>query len=145
SIVASDLPIKALAAIIIVIVVRAIIHCASPKRLTAVLTNAMTQLKKTTSDAFGAGRLSASEIEKLRLLEHKVSAIQAETLEDCRSYLGTICGFLKGCTFTVLLCIWEVQDLEMHIKVNVGQVVAWSRASNRVRGTDPVVDAAAFQ
>ncbi|KAJ6581719.1 hypothetical protein B0H19DRAFT_1228986 [Mycena capillaripes] len=94
-----------------------IIHYASPKRLTGILTNAMAQLKKTSSDAFEAGRFSAPEIEKLRLLKHKVSIIQAETLDDSRSYLGTIGGFLKGRTFIVLLCIWEVRDLEIYIKI----------------------------
>ncbi|KAJ6581737.1 hypothetical protein B0H19DRAFT_1061253 [Mycena capillaripes] len=121
STVASDLPnnlsIKALVAIIIVIVVTVIIHCASPKRLTDILIVAMAQLKTTSSDAFEAGHLSASEIERLRLIKHKVCIIQAETLDDSRSYLGTIDGFLKGRIFTVLLCIWEVQDLEMYIKV----------------------------
>ncbi|KAJ6581708.1 hypothetical protein B0H19DRAFT_1251889 [Mycena capillaripes] len=96
-----------------------VIHYASPKRLTGILIDAMAQLKKTSSDVFEAGRLSAPEIEKLRLLKHKLSAIQAETLEDSRSYLGTICRVLKGRTFTMLFCIWEVRDLEMHIKIQL--------------------------
>ncbi|KAJ6581710.1 hypothetical protein B0H19DRAFT_1061228 [Mycena capillaripes] len=103
SIVASDLPnslsIKALAVIItIIVVVRIIIHYTSPTRLTNILIVAMAELKK--------------------ILGRKVSAIQAETLKDSHSYLGTICGFLKGRTFTVLLCIWEVEDLERQIKAN---------------------------
>ncbi|KAJ6581697.1 hypothetical protein B0H19DRAFT_1251879 [Mycena capillaripes] len=99
--------------------IAAIIHYASPKRLTGILIIAMAELKKTSSDAFEAGRLSASEIEKLRLLKHKVSAIQAKTLHDSRSYLKTICGFFKGRTFTVLLCIWEVQALETDVKIQL--------------------------
>ncbi|KAJ6581751.1 hypothetical protein B0H19DRAFT_1331338 [Mycena capillaripes] len=119
--VTSDLPnnlsIKLLVSITIVAVMAVLIHYTSPQRHMGVLVDAMAKLKKTSSDAFEAGRFSASEIETLRSLKQKFSTIQAETLDDSRSYLKTICGFLKGRTFTVLLCIWEVQDLEMHIKI----------------------------
>ncbi|KAJ6581728.1 hypothetical protein B0H19DRAFT_1251904 [Mycena capillaripes] len=120
-IVASELPndLSIFLGIIILAATAVIIHCASPKRLTDILIVAIAKLKKTSSDAFEAGRLSASEIEKLRLLKHKVSTIQAETVDNSCSYLKTICGFIKGRTFTVLFCIWEVEDLEMHIKIQL--------------------------
>ncbi|KAJ6581733.1 hypothetical protein B0H19DRAFT_1251908 [Mycena capillaripes] len=117
----NDLSIKALATIIIVIGIRIIIHYASPKRLTDILVVAMAELKKTYVKALDTGHISAFETERFNTMKCKVSTIQAETLDDSRLYLKTICGFLKGRTFTVLLCIWEVEDLERQIKF-AGQI-----------------------
>ncbi|KAJ6581700.1 hypothetical protein B0H19DRAFT_1061218 [Mycena capillaripes] len=114
---ANNLSIKALFVIIIFAVIARLFHYASPQRLTAVLVDAMDKLKKTSSDAFEMGHLSASEIDKLKVLRRKVSPIQAETLRNSRSNWRALYGFFKGRTFTVLLCIWEVQVLEMDIKI----------------------------
>ncbi|KAJ6581747.1 hypothetical protein B0H19DRAFT_1251923 [Mycena capillaripes] len=142
SIVASDLPIKALAAIIIVIVVAVIIHYASPKRLTDVLIVAIAELKKTYVKALDTGHISASETERFNALKRKVSAIEKETLDDSRSYLGTICGFLKGRIFTVILCIWEVEDLGTEIKIQslTPQVAAGAANGDTADKTQSVVN-----
>ncbi|KAJ6581696.1 hypothetical protein B0H19DRAFT_1228977 [Mycena capillaripes] len=121
SIAATALPnrivIKVLVAVIIVAVMAGLIHYTSPQRLTDVLVGAMAKLKETSRDAFDRSHLSASEMEQLKTLKRKVSAIQAETLSNSRSYCKALRGFFKGRTVTILLCVWEVRDLEKHIKI----------------------------
>ncbi|KAJ6581723.1 hypothetical protein B0H19DRAFT_1061240 [Mycena capillaripes] len=119
SIVASELPnnfsiflgVNTVAATVV------IVHYAAPKRLTDILIIAMAELKKTYVRALDTGHISASETERFNVLTHKVAAIKKETLENSRSYLKSICGFCKGRSLTVLLCIWEVEDLETQIKI----------------------------
>ncbi|KAJ6581750.1 hypothetical protein B0H19DRAFT_1370000 [Mycena capillaripes] len=119
SIVASELPnnLSIFLGINAVAATAVIVHYASPKRLTAILIVAMAELKKTYVKALDTGHISASETERFNVLKHRVSAIKKETLVDSRSYMKSICGFLKGRTLTVLLCIWEVEDLETQIKI----------------------------
>ncbi|KAJ6581745.1 hypothetical protein B0H19DRAFT_1251920 [Mycena capillaripes] len=123
SVIASELPnnlsIKTLVAIFIFAVIAVILRSASPPRLTDVLVDAMTKLKKTSAEALETGHLSGSEIEKLKILKRKVSTVQAETLDNSRSYWKPIYEFLKFRTLTVLLCIREVRDLEKHIKIQM--------------------------
>ncbi|KAJ6581704.1 hypothetical protein B0H19DRAFT_1251884 [Mycena capillaripes] len=121
SVIASELPnnlsIKVLVAIFIFAVIVVILHYASPQRLTDVLVDAMTKLKKTSAEALETDHLSGSEIETLKTLKRKVSAVQAETLSSSRSYWKPIYNFFKFRTLTVLVCIREVRDFEKHIKI----------------------------
>jgi hypothetical protein len=50
-------------------------------------------------------------------LQLKVSAIIEETLHNSLSWRASIGDFLRGRTFTLLLCIQEVQVFETRIKV----------------------------
>ncbi|KAJ6581720.1 hypothetical protein B0H19DRAFT_1251897 [Mycena capillaripes] len=123
SVIASELPnnlsIKVLVAIFIFTVIVVILHYASLQRLTDVLVDAMIKLKKMYAEVLETGHLTGSEIEKLKTLKRKVSTIQAETVDNSRSYWKPIYEFFKFRTLTVLLCIREVRDLEKHIKIQM--------------------------
>ncbi|KAJ7654526.1 hypothetical protein DFH06DRAFT_516787 [Mycena polygramma] len=104
---ANNIPIKALAAMTIFVVIALAIRSASPARLTDILADTMCRVKASCAEAVDAGYLSSSEIKKLRSLQRQVAAIDLATLQNSRSHWKELCGFLKGRTFTLLLCIRE--------------------------------------
>ncbi|KAJ7654548.1 hypothetical protein DFH06DRAFT_517065 [Mycena polygramma] len=114
---ANNLTIKALAVITVFVVIPLTVHYASPTRLTDILVNIMSRVNALCAEALEAGHLSSSEMEKLRNLQRKVSAINLETLQNSRSHWKGLCGFLKGRTFTVFFCICEARDFETQIKI----------------------------
>ncbi|KAJ7654545.1 hypothetical protein DFH06DRAFT_1329810 [Mycena polygramma] len=111
--------IKALIVVTIFVVIPLFVHYASPVRLTVILEAAMSKAKATFTNALEAGHLSYSEVDRFNTLQREVSAIKMETLGNSRSYWGSLWGFLKGRTFTVLLCIWKARDLETEMKVKM--------------------------
>ncbi|KAJ7646122.1 hypothetical protein DFH06DRAFT_1300868 [Mycena polygramma] len=116
---AKDIPIKPLAVIAAVVAIPLVVHHASPVRLTDNLEDAMSKARAAYTEAI-ADHLSVSEIatesKKLDDLKREVTSIKLETLRHSRSYRGSLWGFCKGRTFTVLRCIWKVQDFETEIK-----------------------------
>ncbi|KAJ7622926.1 hypothetical protein DFH06DRAFT_1340564 [Mycena polygramma] len=114
---ANSIPIIPLTVITVVVVIPLIVHYASPARLTDILADAMSKVKTSGAEALEEGYLSFSEVDRLNILQRKVSAINLETLRNSRSYWKTLFGFLKGRTVTVLLCIREARDLETQIKI----------------------------
>ncbi|KAJ7622918.1 hypothetical protein DFH06DRAFT_762478 [Mycena polygramma] len=114
---ANSIPIRSLTLIAMVVVIRLFIYYASPTRLTTVLGDAMSKVKKCGAEALEAGYLSPSEVDRFNSLQRRVSAINLETLRNSRSQSKVLFGFLKGRTFTVLDCIREARDLETQIKI----------------------------
>ncbi|KAJ7654550.1 hypothetical protein DFH06DRAFT_517101 [Mycena polygramma] len=114
---ANSIPIMPLTVISVVVVIPLLVHYTSPARLTDSLTDAMSKVKTSGAKALDEGYLSSSEVDRLKILQRKVSAINLETLRDSRSHWKTLFGFLKGRTVTVLLCIREARDLETRIKI----------------------------
>ncbi|KAJ7622933.1 hypothetical protein DFH06DRAFT_1143034 [Mycena polygramma] len=92
---AEDIPVKTLVVITIFVAISIILRCGSPARLTLIVEDAMSRAKIAFADAVEAGHLSASGI---------VSESEKWT------------RFLEGRTFTVLRCIWAVQDFETQLK-----------------------------
>ncbi|KAJ7622931.1 hypothetical protein DFH06DRAFT_762638 [Mycena polygramma] len=143
---AKDIPLQPLVVITTVLAIPIAVHYASPTRLTDILEGALSKAKTAFADAVEAGHLSAagitSESERMEMcvclphsvfiyhaqlwlpsLKRKVKDIKLETLANSRTYWGSVQGFLKGRTSTVLRCIWAVQDFETQLKVRV----VWSR------------------
>ncbi|KAJ7622930.1 hypothetical protein DFH06DRAFT_1305481 [Mycena polygramma] len=102
-----DIPVKPLAAITAVLAIPFGIYYASPARLTGILEDAMVEAKTLFDEAFYAGHVSRSQKRKFKTLKREVSAIKVETIRSSQSYWRSLWGFLKGRTFTVLLCIWR--------------------------------------
>ncbi|KAJ7622929.1 hypothetical protein DFH06DRAFT_1481957 [Mycena polygramma] len=112
-----DIPIITLAVITTVVVIPVVIHYASPARLTDILGDAMAKAQTTFAEALEAGYLSYSEVDRFNNLKREVTAIKLETLRNSKSYWGSVWGFLKIRTFTVLLCIWKVHHFETDLKI----------------------------
>ncbi|KAJ7931640.1 hypothetical protein B0H13DRAFT_1957033 [Mycena leptocephala] len=106
-----------LAALITPAIAAAILHYASPQRLTEGLIAALAKTENTYVDVLQMGLLSATEAEALYTLQRKVSAIHVATMRDSLSWRAGLQGFFKGRTLTVLSCIREVQEFETHIKI----------------------------
>ncbi|KAJ7622920.1 hypothetical protein DFH06DRAFT_1340559 [Mycena polygramma] len=120
---AKDIPVKPLAVITTVVAIPLIVHYASPVHLTKILEDTMSRVDVSCAEVFKAGHLSYSEVESFNSLQREVSAIKMETLNNSRSYWGSLWGFLKGRTFIVLLCIRKARDLETEITVKVGFLI----------------------
>ncbi|KAJ6581692.1 hypothetical protein B0H19DRAFT_516168 [Mycena capillaripes] len=96
------------------------IHYASPVRTTRILVLAMAKTEETYIEALETGWLSPSDshiAERLSTLQLKVSIIREASLRSSLSWCTALREFLKGQTFTVLRCVWEVHDLQMHIEI----------------------------
>ncbi|KAJ7224084.1 hypothetical protein GGX14DRAFT_648403, partial [Mycena pura] len=112
---------NAIVAVFALIITTLFIHCASPMRLTDVLVIAMDETEKTYVDAFEMGvrpmfdhGIAKTMIRYGSLIQ--VSDIRAASLRNSLSYRSGLWQFLKGRTFTLLCCIWEVQSLKTHIE-----------------------------
>ncbi|KAJ7654556.1 hypothetical protein DFH06DRAFT_1474474 [Mycena polygramma] len=114
---AKDISIKALAVITIFVVILNVVHYASPTRLTDILVDAISKAETACVEAFRAGHLSRSQKAKFENLKREVSVIRRETLHNSRSYWRLLWGFMKGRTFTVLLCIWKVRNFETELEI----------------------------
>ncbi|KAJ7846645.1 hypothetical protein B0H13DRAFT_1907675 [Mycena leptocephala] len=125
SILASDLPDNSATKFMVFVVgviSPALICHSSPMRLTRVLVAAIAATEKTYLEAVETGQLSTSSVdtaETLSTLQSKVSKIREATLRDSCSSWKAFCGLFKGRALTILLCIWEVHDLETHIEVSL--------------------------
>ncbi|KAJ7795678.1 hypothetical protein B0H13DRAFT_2510999 [Mycena leptocephala] len=123
SIFASDLPDSSATKFMVFVVAAislALIYYLSPMRLARVLVAAIAATEKTYLEAVETGQLSTLSVdtaETLSTLQSKVSKIREATLRDSRSNWKAFCGFFKGRALTILLCIWEVRDLETHIEI----------------------------
>ncbi|KAJ7851578.1 hypothetical protein B0H13DRAFT_2399567 [Mycena leptocephala] len=120
-----------------VIVATAIIHYASPMRLTRVLVATIAATEQSYLEAIETGLLSPYDVDTAEMLSScidpllwsphlfeisaslqlKVSNIREATLIDSRSDWKALRGFLRGCALTILRFIWEVRDLEAYIEV----------------------------
>ncbi|KAJ7654544.1 hypothetical protein DFH06DRAFT_1133318 [Mycena polygramma] len=120
---AKDISIKVLAVITIFVVIPIIVHYASPTRLTDMLVDAMSKAETASVEAFRAGHLSRSQKTNLK---REVSVIRRETLRNSRSYRRSLWGFVKGRTFTVLLCIRKVRNFETELE-NLGCIAYSAR------------------
>ncbi|KAJ7622927.1 hypothetical protein DFH06DRAFT_1143029 [Mycena polygramma] len=66
------------------------------------------------------GRQEEARLSTSASLRCEVSAIHVQTLHNSRSHWKAVCAFMKGRTFTVLRCIWKVQDFETQLKTSLG-------------------------
>ncbi|KAJ7255446.1 hypothetical protein B0H12DRAFT_532874 [Mycena haematopus] len=131
SILASALPASSLTATSIIFIAfscasaAALVHYASPIRLTRILVSAIAKTEKKFLAAVETGLLSASDINTtgsmLSILQDKASAMHEASLRSSLSWRTTLGEFLKGRTFTVLQCIREVRNLQTHIEI-LGEV-----------------------
>ncbi|KAJ7809039.1 hypothetical protein B0H14DRAFT_3481729 [Mycena olivaceomarginata] len=94
-------------------------YYASPQRLTHILVDAMTDVKKKYLEAVENGALcDADTAAKFSNLQLEVSAIRKASLRSSLSHCAMLCDFLKCRTFTVLRCLHKVRDLETHIEIS---------------------------
>ncbi|KAJ6581746.1 hypothetical protein B0H19DRAFT_1061263 [Mycena capillaripes] len=91
-------------------VLAALIHYASPMRLTRVLVAALAAMETTYLEALDAGLLSPVDVhtvEILSSLQIKVSKIREASLRNSLSWCGALRELFNGHTFNVFQCIWE--------------------------------------
>ncbi|KAJ7814119.1 hypothetical protein B0H14DRAFT_2850909 [Mycena olivaceomarginata] len=112
-----DLPTTASVVVLVVAVIAIVSRYMSPLRLTTILIAVLADAEETYMEAHGLGTLLAAETNALYILQLKVSAIIEETLHNSLSWRASIGDFLRGRTFTLLLCIQEVQVFETRIKM----------------------------
>ncbi|KAJ7917582.1 hypothetical protein B0H13DRAFT_1870248 [Mycena leptocephala] len=133
SLLASDLPDSSttkfmIVVFVVAVIVPALIYYSSPMHLTSVLVAAIAATEQTCLKAVEMGLLSTSSVDTAETLSTctnslsislYVSKIREATLRNSRSNWKAFCGLFKGHVLTILLCIWEVRNLETHIEVSL--------------------------
>ncbi|KAJ7690457.1 hypothetical protein B0H14DRAFT_3532297 [Mycena olivaceomarginata] len=133
SIIASDLPVNltlwAVGGGLSMRIVAA--YYASPQRLTHVLVDAMTDVKKKYLEAVKNRALcDAHTAARFSNLQLEVSTIRKVSLHSSLSHYAMLCDFLKGRTFTVLRSLYKVREFETHIEIlNESRLATSSRTS----------------
>ncbi|KAF8178116.1 hypothetical protein K438DRAFT_1978080 [Mycena galopus ATCC 62051] len=113
---ASALPTKLFAAVLVLTAIGTMICYTLPLRLTSVLLTNMKEAEKIYLEAHGLGLRSPTDTQTLDSLKLKVSHIVQETICNSDSWRATLCDFLRGRTFILLQCIYEVHCFEARIK-----------------------------
>ncbi|KAJ7917568.1 hypothetical protein B0H13DRAFT_2322309 [Mycena leptocephala] len=94
-------------------------YLTSPMRLAAALVDALHETEEAHLWAIEAGVLSDLDVHTKMLsnLQMKVSIIREATLYNSLSSSQVLRELIKGHSFTLLQCIWEVQGLKTRIKI----------------------------
>ncbi|KAF8208361.1 hypothetical protein K438DRAFT_1755049 [Mycena galopus ATCC 62051] len=113
---APAMPIKVFIAVLVMIAIGRTISYILPLHLTKILLATMTESEKIYLEAYGIGLRSPADAETLDSLKRKVSSIVQETVRNSDSWRAALCDFLRGRTFILLHCIYEVHCFEARIK-----------------------------
>ncbi|KAF8216696.1 hypothetical protein K438DRAFT_1953599 [Mycena galopus ATCC 62051] len=101
--------------------VAAVVRYAAPVRLTRILVSTLATTEQTYLGAVETSQLSAADISAvgsmLSILQDKVSAVHEASLRSSLSWRATVGEFLRGRTFTVVQCLWDVRNLHTHIEI----------------------------
>ncbi|KAJ6506762.1 hypothetical protein C8R45DRAFT_1175993 [Mycena sanguinolenta] len=115
--VASDFSTRTLFWVLITTLIVTLICYMAPLHLAHTLAAAMMETKKVYDAAHEMGLRSPAETE-MDALKLKVSTLVQETVQNSRSWRATVDDFLRGRTFVLLCCIYEVKRVKRQIMIS---------------------------